>query len=214
MNENYLWVGLIILVRALSSLVHILLSKNNCHYMANKIVQLGCLILFKVPLFSFLFPFFGLVCLIEYVSDLVYILCKEQRRGYADSRLDYNCYITRMFGSSICVVLFNIIMQQYSTAIMIFLLIIAVVHTWHIASDTLYSLATRNFLVVMWLAVVFNIFYFLLLIYAPVILVVNFLINRWVSWALSPLVTIGAAVILYLNRTYVAFWSFTQFSIL
>lgn len=53
------------------------------------------------------FVFFATI-LIEHMGDVVYIMCKEQRFGYFDSRLYYLYYVIRIIAKSICMLIFNI----------------------------------------------------------------------------------------------------------
>ena len=78
----------------------------------------------------------------------------------------------------------------------VILLIVASVHSSYVAIDTLYSLATRNLLLALWAGVFCNVAYFLFLIYTPTIWLINFQINRWVGWAVAPIVSVGALITL------------------
>lgn len=44
--------------------------------------------------------------LVEYLADVVFVYCREQRFGYFDSRLNYYFYVIRLTATYLCVMLF------------------------------------------------------------------------------------------------------------
>lgn len=168
-SSHELYLGLLLLGRIVLALAYAGLSswRTTPHYLALKLVQHACLLVCRGPLpCSFAIPMV-IVCSIEFMADAVYIGCKEQRRGYVDSRLSYGCYLFRMACSSALTLLFNWLdLASHNRTMLLLLLICGVVHCYFVSRDSVYSLLFRNCLLIAWTLAIFNLLYFNFLLFS------------------------------------------------
>lgn len=153
-SKNVLNIMILLAIRCAVSLNYVLNSKlrSSYHYFLNKLIQIISLFLFRIHFSSDLSLFLCLTLVIELIADLIYIICKEQRRGFFDSRLNYVYYLIRAM-MSVCATMFYNFAYHYSThstAFLCFLILCTSCHCFCLIKDSFYCLLTRNLLLIVW----------------------------------------------------------------
>lgn len=120
---HILIITIFLITRLISTLFYIIFHqyRTTYHYAINKFIQTFSLFLFRITpainteeLSGFAYSLatglpviYFATTLVQYFGDVVYIMCKEQRYGYFDSRLYYVYYVVRIIVKSICILIFN-----------------------------------------------------------------------------------------------------------
>lgn len=125
-SVHVLIIQIILILRISSSLTYILIPKlrSNFHYCANKIFQFVSLFIFSISALclqscslaqSLVVVTLYMTVVVELLADYVYIICKQQRVGYLDSRLFYKHYLIRIPATYLCYIMLAFVHTPVNT---------------------------------------------------------------------------------------------------